>query len=214
LIRYDARGHGRSKATYDPAAYRWTELAADMLGVADALAIDRTILGGVSMGCATSLHAALSEPERVEALVLVAPPTAWRSRPRQARIYRIGAGIVRLTGLGAFRLLSSLPSPAAPDSVVAKMQKSLLSHLAQSDDRAVTAALTGAANSDLPPLDALRKLDMPVLILAWRYDPVHPVATAEELVRSVPDAVLHVASGLDDIRAWPELIGEFLERKR
>ncbi len=212
LIRYDARGHGSSKATYDPDAYRWSELAEDMLGVADALGIGKTILGGLSMGCGTSLHAATAHPKRVEALVLVAPPTAWRSRPRQARIYRFGAGIVRWTGLGAFRLLSALPSPASQDSVVAKMQSALVSHLARSDDRAVVAALLGAAESDLPAVDSLRKLKVPVLILAWRYDPVHPVATAEKLARVLPDAELHIAEGLDDIREWPELIRDFLGR--
>jgi pimeloyl-ACP methyl ester carboxylesterase len=164
------------------------------------------------MGCGTSLHAALAHPKRVEALVLVAPPTAWRTRPRQARIYRFGAGLVRWVGLGAFRLLASLPSPAPPASVVAKMQSALLSHLAQSDDRAVAAALSGAAESDLPPVAALRKLRVPVLILAWRYDPVHPVATAEQLARALPDAELAVAGGLDDIRKWPGLIRDFLER--
>jgi len=211
LIRYDARGHGGSKATYRSEDYRWPALAADMLGLADALGVEKTILGGLSMGCATALHAALLQPERVEALLLVAPPTGWESRPRQARIYRVGSGILSWTGLGAFRLLSRLPLPTRSESIVAKMQQSLVSYLADSDDRAVVAALSGAADSDLPPLTALRKLAIPVLILAWRYDPAHPVATAETLARSIPNATLHVAEGLDDIRAWPELITEFLE---
>jgi pimeloyl-ACP methyl ester carboxylesterase len=41
LIRYDARGHGGSKATYRPEDYQWPALAADMLGLADALGVER-----------------------------------------------------------------------------------------------------------------------------------------------------------------------------
>lgn len=211
VIRYDARGHGRSTATDDPDDYRWSELAKDMFAVADALGVDKTILGGLSMGCGTALHAAIAQPKRVEALVLVAPPTAWQSRPRQARIYRTAAGILRWTGLGALRWLSSLPSLAPRDSIATRMQSALLSHLAQADDRAVVAALYGAAESDLPPVAALRKLKMPTLILAWPLDPVHPVETAERLAQSIAGAELHVAGGLDDIRKWPEVIRAFVK---
>jgi pimeloyl-ACP methyl ester carboxylesterase len=74
LLRYDARGHGRSEATLDPADGHWGELGRDMLALADAFEAERAVLGGLSMGCATALHAAALAPGRVEALVLVAPP--------------------------------------------------------------------------------------------------------------------------------------------
>ena len=35
LIRYDARGHGESGATADPADYAYPSLAADQLALAD-----------------------------------------------------------------------------------------------------------------------------------------------------------------------------------
>ncbi len=38
------------------------------------------VAGGSSMGCATSIYAALLAPERMKALVLVIPPTAWETR--------------------------------------------------------------------------------------------------------------------------------------
>src|SRR5690242_6825837 len=76
VVRYDARGHGRSAATGDDADYQWSALAQDMLGVLDALGAETAVLGGASMGTATALHAAVSSPQRVEGLVLVIPPTA------------------------------------------------------------------------------------------------------------------------------------------
>ena len=62
LIRYDARGHGRSQATSSPEDYRWSNLAQDMLGLAQALDTGPFIAGGQSMGCATSIYAGFQDP--------------------------------------------------------------------------------------------------------------------------------------------------------
>jgi pimeloyl-ACP methyl ester carboxylesterase len=213
-IRYDARGHGESGATYDPADYRWPALARDLLELATRLGETRALFGGVSMGCATSLHAACIAPERVAGLLLVAPPTAWQTRPRQALVYRVAAGVVGYGGLGPFRWLTGLPALFHKDSVVSRMQRALAEHLARADERAVVAALTGAAQSDLPDPGALRSLDIPALILAWRGDPVHPVSTARRLAEVMPRAELVLAHGLDDIRDWPDRFRAFRERIR
>jgi pimeloyl-ACP methyl ester carboxylesterase len=214
LVRYDARGHGRSQATLDPAAYRWPELAGDLLALADTLSIDVTVLGGISMGCATSLHAAVQAPDRVKGLVLVAPPTAWRTRPRQARIYRFSAGLVGALGLGPFRALGSLSRLGQKDSALDAMQRSVMDHLRRSDARAVQTALRGAALSDLPDEESVAKLGMPALILAWSGDPTHPVSTAKRLAELLPDAELHVAKKSGDIAGWAERIRSFLSARR
>ena len=211
LVRYDARAHGDSDLDLDPVHLRWPELARDMLGLADALGAPRALLGGVSMGCATSLHAAVLAPERVIGLVLVAPPTAWETRPRQARFYRIASTCVSWLGLAPFRLLASLPRPGSK-SPVAALQAGVVEHLAHADARAVATAMRGAADSDLPDRAALRGLRMPALILAWRGDPVHPVSTATQLAELLPRADLHVATTLDEVRAWPACIATFARR--
>lgn len=205
-VRYDARGHGHSQATYDAGGYQWSELASDVLALADTLGARRVALGGVSMGCATSLHAAVEAPERVSALVLVAPPTAWKTRPRQALFYRVLACMVSWIGIGPLRMLSSIEPPGPRSPTVVEMQRALVRHLGEADARALVAALRGAAASDLPPPDALRDLHIPALILAWPNDPVHPVSSAERLVRLLPDAALHVADSMDAIEAWPGLV--------
>ncbi len=211
-IRYDARGHGESEATYDAEDYRWPSLALDVLELSSALGHQQAYFGGVSMGCATSLHAALVAPQRVKGLVLVAPPTAWETRPRQAFAYRIGAGIVGWLGLAPFRLLSSIPVLGRDDSILARMQRALVNHLAEADARALTSALEGAARSDLPDVGELAKIDVPTLILAWPRDPVHPISSARKVAEAMPNAELHIASSLDEIRAWPRLVRTFLER--
>jgi len=209
-IRYDARGHGRSQVTPVVADYRWPNLGRDMLCLADALGVGRCVLGGVSMGCATSLHAAVQAPDRVEGLVLVGPPTAWSTRPRQARFYRFSAALVERLGLTPFRLLSGLPQPGPVNPAVARMQDALRRHLERADPAAVVSALRGAAESDLPDPDALCAIEVPTLVLAWSGDPFHPVSTAERLRELLPKSELHVAETLAQIESWPKEVGRFL----
>jgi pimeloyl-ACP methyl ester carboxylesterase len=213
VLRYDARGHGRSEATLPADDYRWPELARDMLALLDAQAEDRAVLGGVSMGCATSLHAAVRAPAHVAGLVLMAPPTAWDTRPRQARAYRVLAAVIELLGIGLFRRLASLPRPRPGNAALAAMQRSVVEHLRRADRRAVVAALRGAAKSDLPPERALAALDAPALILAWTDDATHPVSTAERLAEILPRAELHVAGSAEAMQGWTKRIADFLEAR-
>ncbi|MDH3684819.1 MAG: alpha/beta hydrolase [Myxococcales bacterium] len=212
LIRYDARGHGSSEATLAPAAYRWPELAGDLLALLDAIQLERAVLGGVSMGCATALHAAVQAPARAQGLVLVAPPTAWRTRPRQARVYRFSSGLIERFGLWPFRLLGSLPLLAVRGGPLAAMQRATLDQLEHADPRATVAALRGAAESDLPDPAALRRLAMPALVLAWAGDPVHPVSSAERLADLLPDVELRVAKSDDALLEWPDVVRAFVAR--
>jgi 3-oxoadipate enol-lactonase len=213
LVRYDARGHGRSEATLAPEDYRWPELARDMLALLDGLGEERAVLGGVSMGCATSLHAAVAAPDRVAGLVLMAPPTAWDTRPRQALAYRVLATLVGFLGIGVFRRLASLPRPQPGNPGLAALQRSVVENLRRADRRAVVAALRGAAKSDLPPERALAALDVPALILAWTDDPTHPVSTAERLAELLPRSELHLAGSLEEMRGWSKRVAEFLESR-
>jgi len=166
------------------------------------------------MGCGTALHAAHALPERVRGLLLVAPPTAWEKRPRQARIYSIASALVGAIGLGPIRWIGSLSSGAGGDSIAARVQRVLVRHLARADERAVAAALAGAAHSDLPPAEDLAHIDVPTLILAWRGDPIHPVSTAERLAENMPGAELVVARSLAEIRDWPQRARPLFEKIR
>ena len=105
LIRYDARGHGKTAPSYVPAHYHWRSLADDMTAIADALGRDRYMAGGQSMGCATAIYAALKFPRRIQGLVLATPPTAWEKRHAVSVAYRKMAKTDALLG---GRLLAKL----------------------------------------------------------------------------------------------------------
>jgi 3-oxoadipate enol-lactonase len=70
VISYDQRGHGETDARPAATDYSAGHLARDLVGVLDALKIDRTALVGFSLGGGPALALAASKPERVSRLVL------------------------------------------------------------------------------------------------------------------------------------------------
>ena len=68
VIAYDNRGSGESTTT--PAPYDCAQLAADGIGLLDALEIERTDVFGMSLGGMIAQELALGWPERVDRLVL------------------------------------------------------------------------------------------------------------------------------------------------
>ena len=214
LIRYDARGHGRSSASYSASDYQWPEMARDMFGVADHYSADRFIAGGQSMGCATSIYAALQSPDRIKGLILMCPPTAWETRAEQAAMYRKMAQVGGLLGgkllarlLGS-RLAGMLPGwlvegqPGAVDAISIGIS-------AQSR-KTLKSLFRGASQTDLPEQAAVASLTMPTLILAWSDDPAHPLTTARALHDLLPNARLVVAESYADLEEWPGLVEQFV----
>ena len=68
VLRYDARGHGRSSTPAGP--YSLEALASDVLALLDALALPRVHFCGLSMGGMVGQWLALHAPERLDRLVL------------------------------------------------------------------------------------------------------------------------------------------------
>jgi pimeloyl-ACP methyl ester carboxylesterase len=211
VLRYDARGHGESGLTAELAAYRWDAMAADQLALADALGIDRYVAGGASMGAATALYAAIAAPERVAALVLVIPPTAWETRDAQRELYRSMADVVERRGVELLlRGTAQLPPPD-PYAGDAQWREARVQRLREADPQRLAAVFRGAATTDLPPRDRVATIRAPTLVLAWTGDTGHPVSTAVELARLIPGARLLLASTRDELARWTNEVEAFLE---
>lgn len=212
-IRYDARGHGCSPSPPDTSAYEWSVLGRDMLETARSHAGQQHFaLGGQSMGCATTLYAALVAPEETSHLVLALPPTAWESRPAQVERYRKMAQLISQHGMGALiqasRRYPSLPAWLRKEKPADS--QAMLDALAGFDAARLLPILAGAARSDLPPPDQLRLLHMPALILAWPGDDIHPLESAQRLATYLPQARLEIADDSEQLGRWPALIEDFL----
>ncbi|WP_027479040.1 alpha/beta fold hydrolase [Gryllotalpicola ginsengisoli] len=206
LIRYDARGHGRSQGTADEEAYTWPELAQDLLALLDRVAPGEQVDGmGSSMGTATLIYAALADPGRFRRLVLTSAPTAWQTRATQSAVYLSLAALIERGGYEALR-------EAAAEAPVPEPFEGMEQVTAdpEIDEALAPTVLRGAAQTDLPPIDELRGLDVPVLLLPWSDDPGHPVATSEALLEAFPDARLELGRSLAELRAWGVRAAQFL----
>lgn len=208
VLRYDARGHGAADTLYDERCYRWPVLVDDMLRV---LPHGPFVAGGADMGCVTALYAAVRAPRRVQALVLAIPPPAWEERPERAELHQLDAHVVETMGLDWYaealcdQALPPMFAEAFPD-----MREVHRRQILAMDEKALPAVLRGAAASDLPPVEELRQVIVPTLVLAWEGDPAHPVSTAEALAGLLLQAQLHVARDVAAVRRWPSVVREFL----
>ncbi|MGX9461733.1 alpha/beta fold hydrolase [Shewanella sp. A14] len=214
LIRFDAVGHGLSTASESVKDYLWPRLAKDMMSVATHYrAPFPVILGGQSMGSATSLYAALEHPESVKGLILMNPPIAWEARATRVDYYHKMAKAARILGgkglakINAQHLDKMLPSwliSAHKHSVLG-----MLDGLKLMKRRTLSQLFTAAAQNDLPNKQQLAKINIPTLILAWHGDEAHPIDTAVHLHKILPNSTLHIANSIDEVNGWPALIGDF-----
>lgn len=85
-------------------------------------------------------------------------------------------------------------------------------HLPLFGSRRRATVLRGAAESDFPEPEAVARITVPTLILAWRFDPIHPVAMAERLRDLLPAADLHVTGRPADTTGWVDRLTDFLRR--
>lgn len=210
LTRYDARGHGASQTTADLDGYSWDQLARDQLALADHLGLERYNAAGASMGCGTALWAAVHAPERIDRLVLVIPPTAWETRAGQAEVWDQLGQVVERDGVEpmiAARADLPPPDPLADDLGYKDRQATALRSW---EPRRLAQVLRGAGRADLPPRDALRRVSVPALVLAWTGDAVHPVSTADELEQLLPDVAVHRATTRNQLDGWTDLVAAFL----
>ena len=213
LVRYDARGHGQSGASEALEDYHWSALAQDMLALAQQVGLDRFVVGGQSMGCGTSLYAALAAPERIRGLVLMNPPTAWETRAAQTAIYGQMADLIDARGIDfLITMMQQQPAmapgwQAGPYTDVLENMKTYFKSL---DPHALTQVLRGAQLANLPPAVELEAIHIPALILAWTEDVAHPISSAEEVARRLPNAQLRIAHNAAEAATWTEEIRSFV----
>lgn len=214
LVRYDARGHGKTDPSFSPSDYHWRNLAQDMISIADALGIENFIAGGQSMGCATTIYAGMLCPDRVEGMVLMNPPTAWETRAAQAEFYNRLAKIGGLLGGNILaRIMGRKPERLLPEWLVEAKAANVvgaLEGLKPIKRKTLSSLFKGAALTNLPAREEIKSIDIPSIIFGWTGDSSHPMETATELDRLLPQSTLVVADSYHEFSQWPELIRDFV----
>ncbi len=189
-LLYDCRGQGRSAKPAGP--YRMQQHAADLLGLLDALEIDRTDIVGLSNGGAVAMTFAAARPERVRRLVLV-DTFAYADAALQAKLRAWEAALD--AGGPGLRFDVSVPwnfSRGFLDGHGREMPLLREKALAL-DPNAMRALMAGSAAHDAR--GALPRIAAPTLVLVGAEDILAPPWVAREIADFIPNARLQTIAG-------------------
>jgi len=216
VARYMARGHIGSSAASTPDQCTWPQLGKDMLEFAAQMSAtdhhpyDTVILGGSSMGAASTIHAAVSllrtskedalNIPKLAGIVLVIPPTCYETRTER------GAALVNAASRSY-----DINAPRRPRSLFPGHEPAVVGHNIRPDS--YKNVMEGVGISDFPSRDVVKDVlkDVPTLVLSWDcQDRTHPVSTAKELESLLPHATIHITRNLQELQTWPERIVSFI----
>lgn len=190
VLRFDTRGHGGSDAP--SGAYTLEQMADDVIGLLDALKVERTHFVGLSMGGMIGQHVALKVPERLDSLVLADTTSRYPLEAQAVWPERIKL----VTEQGMEPLVESTlarwftaPYRAAHPEVMARIGGLIRT--------TPVAGYIGCCHA-IPRIDVterLRELKMPALVIVGDQDAGTPPAMAREIAQAIPGARLEIIPG-------------------
>lgn len=193
--------------------YSWPSLTNELISVLDAQKYGKVLMGGLSMGSGTAIHAAVRFPERVKALILVTPPPAWEKREKIKTVYRKiisktdGKSIPEILKR-TIRLNQDPPDYFEKNHPGTKQR--LLEYRLGFEPQYYTQIYLGGANSDFPSREQISKINVPTLIIAHPDDPNHPLETAQELNNLIIASELIVVSDDEDYQKLQTKVRQFI----
>jgi pimeloyl-ACP methyl ester carboxylesterase len=99
VFSFDCRGHGLTTPLGPLERLAFSSFADDLRTILDSMAVDKAIVGGISMGAGIALNFATRNPDRVTALILARPAWLDRARPRNLEILRTISRLLREHGV-------------------------------------------------------------------------------------------------------------------
>lgn len=194
VIRYDARGYGRSSAHTESFLY-----AEDAETVMNKVGSSAATLVGCSMGGRTALELAVLDPDRVNGLVLIGP--AFRGHQWSDPIVAYGdaedvffeQGDV--TSLVELSLRTWVDGPDRPPTAVdPRLRERVADMLRKSYDTLLAAKDSLSDERSLEPAAAERlgSIDVPTLVIVGDKDVADIILIAERVASEIPGARLEV----------------------
>lgn len=202
VVRPDHPGFNRSDD--DPTADSVGALAQRYVALLDALQLDRFHLVGTSFGGWLAAEIALRRPDRVDRLVLVDPAGLPADGPIPDMFRTPPGELVAL-------LCGDADSQAAGRARAAAVQQDPVLVERRTRNTATAARLAGEPYMHDPGLGArLAELRAPTLLVWGALDGLFPIGMAQQWLRAVPSARLHVVEGAGHLPP-ADRPGEFVE---
>ncbi|MEW6271035.1 MAG: alpha/beta hydrolase [Thermodesulfobacteriota bacterium] len=208
VIVFDQRGHCGSTPVTDPALYEPRRMAGDVAAVLDGLGVAQAIVGGESMGAATTLLFATMHPKRVQHVVQVAPTVGDEPNPSRQMIVAVGdfAAEYGLDAAADAIALASM-SQGIPREAARLVTEIWSHHRLESFVAANRAVPNWVLFDDLAPVAALK---MPLAVLAWGGDPSRPLPLARRLAAAARRGRIETVDSLADFAREPGLYAKLL----
>ena len=184
LIRYDARGHGKSELGANT-ELTVDRLARDALAVLDACGVARAHVCGLSMGGITAMHIACHWPDRVLKLVLAntAPYLGPKDRWQALIDVALAQGMEALVEQVLERWFTPDFRATQPDRVE-RVRQMLLA----TDKRGYAACC--AALRDMDQRESIKSIVAQTLVIGGTKDPSTPPEHSDLIANSIPGARL------------------------
>lgn len=186
VVCYDHRGHGLSHKTAD-LDYGLGAFVLDLLGLLDALELERPVLAGHSMGGMVALQFARAFPERVSALALLGTAARVARSPRERGSLLRAAWLCR-HAYGFVSLVKDKGKRRRPDIFTDITDPEYAPAPA-----AAGLALMAVAHYDFR--EELPHIATPALAVATPPDDTVPYELTEEMVRLLPNCRLATIPG-------------------
>ena len=214
VIRYDARGHGKSEAS--PAPYSLDGLADDCIALMNHLGVKRAAYVGLSMGGMVAQYLGLRYPDRFSCLVIASSssriPTdaspVWEDRIRLSR----AEGMQSQVGPALGRWLAAR----------ARGDETIVGRCTEMIETTPVEGYVGWCHAIrvLDMTDRLSGIGLPVHVVVGEDDPATPVAASEAIQRAIPGATLAIVPNvshmlaIEDPAAFAGAVTPFLDRHR
>ena len=220
VIRYDHRDAGLSTRTdidvidSDNPPYTMSDLAADAVGLLDALGVEKAHVAGFAFGATISHLVAIEHPDRVLSLVPFATTTGRRTRPRRPRGTR---PVFPKDPEGLGRLHKQMFADMAgasfdEEDYDARRRESAQRGAALSWGELQSAVMPTAGDRT----ERLGQVKVPVLVVHPEQDPLLSLEVSKLHVESFPDAKLLILEGIGHgvlpERHWAKLADAMRER--
>jgi pimeloyl-ACP methyl ester carboxylesterase len=193
VLRFDARGHARSDAPDDPAAYGPDAFVGDVARVLDRVGAAHAVVGGLSMGADIALRFALAHPERVDGLVLAAFPAGPATPGGFANVAHAFADAIERDGLeAAGARFAWAPSSGLDPQAAALVRRGFLEHAPHGLAHTLRGVIAAQPSvEELAP--RLRTVAQPALVIVGARD--RGLAASRALAGVLPRARLVVVDG-------------------
>jgi len=191
VAAFDVRGHARSGAPRDAAAYRPERFVADLARVLDHLGAAHAVVGGLSMGAGIAARFAAEHPARVRGLALASLPPGAEAGTRQRSWALAFADAIDRDGLEAAGSRFAWGVESGLDANAAKLVRlGFLEHAPHAIAHTLREVL--AVQPGWSALaESLGALGLPTLVIAGARDPVS-LAPCREFAQALDGAALLV----------------------